>query len=381
MRPVSARFLETLRGSHRAVFRARVCTTFQTGTNPDGTEINIVSGDVTSRASADIRSTLNLTTDTPWPRNATDLLMPYGHEIYVERGLQYGNGQREWVGLGYFRINTPAQTDVPDGTITIDAEDRMSGIIDAEFVYPRQFPATMLRGALVSLLINEVYPAAVIEWDDGTATSGLPIGRSIVVDTDRFGTLKDLLTSLGRIGYWDYRGVFVIRTAPLVTGAPAWRINAGENGVLTSMSRNLTRKGVKNIIIATGESADASAPVIGVVADLTPNSPTRYGGPFGPVPGRISSPLFSTNGQCVTAAAAELRKTLGLPYQVSLGSIVNAALEPYDVVEVGYPVKSRSRTLVTETHVLDDVVIPLDVSTAGSLATRVQMGDTLGEIT
>jgi hypothetical protein len=380
LRPVSSEFLATIRGSHRAVFKAVVLDTFQTGVSPTGVEIPIISGDVTSSAKADIRSTLNLTTDTPWPRKTSDLLMPYGNEIAVSRGVAFGNGRREWVQLGIFRINTPAQTDVPDGTITIDAEDRMSGIIDAEFIYPRQFPAAMLRGALVALLIGEVYPSAVVEWDDGTATSGLPLGRSIVVDTDRFGTLKELLTSLGRIGYWDYRGVFVVRTAPLVTGAPAWRINAGENGVLTEMSRNLTRKGVKNIIIATGESADATAPVIGVVADLTPNSPTRYGGPFGPVPGRISSPLFSTNAQCVTAATAELRKSLGLPYQVSLGSIVNAALEPYDVVEVAYPVKSRSRTLVTEVHVLDDVVIPLDVSTAGSLATRVQIGDTLGEI-
>ena len=139
MRPVSDRFLDTIRGSHIAVFKATVCTTFQTGTNPTGTEIPVNGGNVKSTAGGLVRSTLELATTVHWPRVATDLVTPYGHEIHIARGVQYGNGQRELVPLGYYRIDTPEQDETPDGEVLIAAQDRMSGIVDGRFLAPRQF--------------------------------------------------------------------------------------------------------------------------------------------------------------------------------------------------------------------------------------------------
>ena len=63
MRPVSAAFLAALRGSHTMVVRARVCSTFQTGTDPDGTSVSILSGKVTVDGTADIRTTLDMSVD------------------------------------------------------------------------------------------------------------------------------------------------------------------------------------------------------------------------------------------------------------------------------------------------------------------------------
>jgi hypothetical protein len=272
MRPVSARLLATIRGSHLAVFRARVCTTFQTGTNPTGTEIPIIDGDVKASASATIRSTLSLTTAEPWPRLASDLLAPYGNELFIERGVAFGNGQREWVGLGYFRIETPEQEDVPDGEVTIAASDRMAGIVDARFLTPRQFAATLTRGQLVTTLITEVYPSATISWDDTAVRDGL-VGRAIITEDDRAATLNDLITSLGKVGYWRYDGVFRVETPPAVTGAPSWTIDAGTNGVLVQMSRGLTRERVYNVVVATGEAGDTTAPARAVAYNLDPTSP------------------------------------------------------------------------------------------------------------
>jgi hypothetical protein len=376
VRAVSDRFLSTLRGSHLAVFRARVCTTFQTGTNPVGTEITIEGGDVQSSTTAEIRSTLNLTTTESWPATATDLLAPYGHEIYVERGIRYGNGQSEWVGLGYFRIDTPEQDQAPDGPIALSCPDRMAGIVDGRFLAPRQFTATTTRAALVSTLITEVYPAAVIEWDD-VPLSAQQIGRSVVGE-DRAALLRDVLTSLGKVGYFDHRGLFVIKTPPAVTGAAAWTIDAGADGVMVQMSRALTREGVHNVVVATGEAADTSTPVRAVVADLNPASPTRYGGPFGPVPRFFSSPFITTTAQATSAATALLRQSLGLPYQVDLDSIPNPALEPYDVLEVKYPKRSRSPVLRTEVHAVDQVTIPLTPNAAVKLKTREQLVENFG---
>lgn len=378
MRAVSDRFLETLRGSHLAVFRATVCTTFQDGTEPTGTEIEIIGGDVQSSATNMVRSTLSLTTSESWPRLAADLLAPYGNEVYVERGIAYGNGQREFVGLGYFRIDTPEQDEVPDGEVTISGTDRMSGIIDARFLSPRQFASTQTNGQLVTTLVTEVYPDATISWDD-TAVRDDTIGRTIITEDDRAGTLKDLCTSLGKIGYWRYDGVFRVEDPPDITGAAAWTIDAGAHGVMVQMSRGLTREGVYNAVVATGESGDTTAPARAVAYNLDPSSPTYYLGAFGPVPKFYSSPFITTNAQALTAATSLLRAQLGLPYQVSLASVANPALEPYDVLTVRYPKTSRSRTLRTETHVIDEVTIPLVPTSPVVLKTREQQTELIGD--
>ncbi|MDX3006743.1 DUF5047 domain-containing protein [Kribbella solani] len=372
MRPVSDKFLETLRGSHLAVFRARVQSGFLIGTNPGGTELPILAGDVQFSATADIRSTLNLTTSWPWPASATDTLAPYGSYIYVERGLAYGNAQREWVGLGYYRIDTIEQDTAPDGEIVISGSDRNAGLRDARFEAPQQFPLTWTNGDVVNALIWGVYNfAGIIEWDS-PAVRDDTINRTIITENDRLPVLLDLLTSLGKIGYWDQRGIFVIKTPPDVTGAPTWTVDAGANGVLVQMRRGLTREGVYNAVVATGEAGDTKAPARGVAYDLNPNSPTYYNGGFGKVPRFYSSPFITTNAQARTAANALLRQQLGLPYQVDLSSIANPALEPYDVLQVAYPKTSRNRALLTETHVIDQITIPLTPKAPVSLKTREQ---------
>lgn len=377
MRAVSNKFLQTLRGSHLAVFRATVCTTFQTGTSPTGTEITIVGGDVKSSATADVRSTLSLTTAESWPRLASDLLAPYGNEIYVERGIAYGNGQREFVGLGYFRIDTPEQDEVPDGEVTIAGSDRMAGIKDARFLSPRQFASTLTNGQLVTTLVTEVYPSATISWDD-TAVRDDTTGRTIITEDDRARTLKDLVTSLGKIGYWRYDGVFRVETPPAITGAASWTIDAGTQGVLIRMSRGLTREGVYNAVVATGEASDTTAPARAVATNLDPTSPTYYLGTFGPVPKFYSSPFITTNAQALTAATTLLRQQLGLPYQVDLTSVANPAVEPYDVIQVRYPRDSRNRSLRDETHVVDEVTIPLVPTSPIVLKTREQQQELIG---
>jgi hypothetical protein len=377
MRGVSDRFLSTLRGSHLAVFRARVCDTFQTGVTPTGVEIPVTGGDVKYSATAAVRSTLDLTTSASWPRTATDLVTPYGNELFVERGIAYGNGQNEWVGLGYFRIDTPEQDQAPDGPVSIAAQDRMAGIVDARFLTPRQFAGTLTRGALVALLVTEVYPAAVIEWDDTAVRDGL-VGRTVIAEDDRAAALQDFITSLGKVGYFDHRGVFVVRTPPSVAGAPAWTIDAGRDGVLVEMARSLTREGVYNAVVATGEAGDTTAPARAVAYNLDPRSPTYYLGRFGPVPRFYSSPFLTTNAQCQTAAEGLLRQQLGLPYQVELSAVPNPALEPFDVVSARYPKKSRSRSLRTETHVIDEVTIPLELAQPVKLKTRQRQLELIG---
>lgn len=367
MRPVSDAFLRTLRGSHSMIARARVCTTFQTGTTPAGTVIPILGGNVQLDGDADIRSSLDLVTDGTgmWPSTGGSLLLaPYGNEVYVERGLRYSDDLVEYVGLGYFRIESPEQDTPPDGPIRLTGRDRMAGLIDARLLTPRQFLPADTLGDVVTDLVTEVYPDAVVEWDDATDTEEL--GRSLIAEEDRHGFVRDLVRSRGKVAYWDHRGVLVIRTRPDST-VPVWDVDAGPGGVLVSMSRQLTREGVYNAVVASGEATDYGDPVRAVAYDNNVLSPTFFLGRFGPVPKFYTSAFLTTPSQAAAAAEAELRRSLGLPYDVDLTAVPNPALEPHDPVRVRF-----SDRYAVETHVLDALTIPLTPGAVMSASTREQ---------
>lgn len=367
MRPVSAAFLRTVNGgSHRILARATVCSTFQTGTSPTGTRIDIIGGDVNLDGTANIRGTLDLTMPGAglWPRRAADPLAPYGHEVYVESGVQYSDEQVEYVGLGYFRIQSPEQDIAPDGPIKIAARDRMAGIIDARLLAPQQFAPGATLTFVFDTLIKQVYPSAVIVFDDGSGSNVLV--RSAIADEDRFAFLDDIVKSLGKVWYWNHRGELTIKSVPPAT-SPVIDIVSGAGGALKSMSRKLTRDGVYNAVVASGEATDTRAPVRGVAVDNNPNSPTYFSGPFGPVPRFYTSQFLATDGQASAAAEALLRRNLGLPYSVDFTAVPNPALEPWD------PVRLRPRDdQGIETHVLESLTIPLVQSGQFSAKTREQ---------
>jgi len=373
VRPVSERFLRTVRGSHQAVFEALVVAPGQTGVQPTGTPVTILPGsDVHFDGAANIRATLELSTkgEGMWPTGAADLLAPYGNELFVRRGIRYGNGTTEWVGLGYYRIYTPEQAQAPKGPIRVSARDRMSAIVDGKLTSPRPFPASTTYGAVVTALVGEIYPWATIEWDD--TTSAEQLGRQVVAEEDRYAFLNDLIKATGKVWWWDHRGVLVIRTPPSAT-RPVWEVNYGEGGVLVSLSRRLTREGVYNGVVVTGEGADTATPIRAVVVDSSLNSPTSWWGPFGKVPKFFNSPLITRIGQAKAAATAMLGQELGLPYAVDFTSVPNPALEPFDPVRVRYPGRS-------EMHVIDRLTIPLGVDAPLRASTREQANALIGGV-
>lgn len=344
--------------------RARVCAPGQTGTNPEGVVIGIIEGDVQLDGTADVRSTVDMATPgrDMWPVRSNLLLAPYGNELFIERGVQFGGGTTEWCSLGYHRIYSVQQDNAPDGPIAIGGRDRMAGIVDAKLTEPRQYTATATFGSVAEDLVLEVYPWATIEWDDGTDLT--TIGRDVIGEQDRYALLHDVVTSVGKVAYWDHRGVLVIRTPP-DPASPVFEVNAGADGVLVEMSRLLTRDGVYNAVVATGEGADTESPVRALVVDDNPLSPTYWFGGFGKVPRFYNSPFLTSNAQATTAGTALLRRAAGLPYSVDFTSVPNPALEPDDPVRVVH----RSGS---EVHVMETLTIPLVADAAAGSRTREQ---------
>ena len=346
--------------------RVKVLTSYQTGTAPTGTEIFIIDGDVRADASSDVRTSVELTTsgDGTWPHQPTDLLAPYGNELFVERGINYGNGTIEIVSLGYFRIDQTDQEQGPGGEIHMTASDRMAAIIDARLPFPIQFAAGTTVEEVFTTLVNEVYPDATIEYD--FTASGSTLQTTQIAEDDRYGFLRDLACSRGKIMYWDYRGVLRVESPPDPT-TPVYTINSGAYGTMVQLSRSLSRRGVYNGVVARGDTPTDDAQPIALVVDNNPSSPTYWNGRFGKVPRYFYSSFITTTAQATSAATSLLQQAIGLPYSIDLSGVPNPALEPYDSIKIVMPDR-------TDIHVIDSITIPL-------VAERVMTGSTRQLIT
>jgi hypothetical protein len=346
------------------VSEVRVLTTYQEGVDPDGTVLESITGTVTLSGSADIRGSASVTvdgTEDAWPLDNDDLLTPYGNELFIRRGIDFGNGTVEWVSLGYFRIDDVTQKGY-NYPITLTCFDRMVGIIEARLLTPVQFVVGTLVGDIVSTLVLEVYPNATIEWDDDT--DGESITRAQIAEEDRFGFLSDLITSYGKIMYFDYRGILVIEDVPQ-DDTPVFNVNSGAGGVLIDINRSRTREGVYNAVVVNGEGADTTQPIFAIVTDNDPTSPTNYNGRFGKVPRFYVSTFITTNDQALRTAQSLLIQTIGLPYSVNFDTIVNPALEPYDPIGL---ITGANREL----HILDTIEVPLEARRPMTANTRVR---------
>lgn len=360
MKVTSDIFQAAVRGSHHMVARVRVVAPGQSGTNPDGRVLGTVDGTVSLDATAQIRAMLDFTTTGyGWdPRAGRSDLLPYGNELFVERGILIATGKTEYVPLGYFRIWEVDQASVPTGDLRITAQDRMSAIIDARFTAPRQYAANANASTVVTDLVTEVLPHVTVDWQ---AVSG-PLGRSVVSEDDRYAFLNDIVTSLGAVWFFREDGHLVVKPAPDPT-EPVYVVNGGRAGVLSAATRSVSRESVYNAVVASGEAADDTPPVTAIAYDNNPDSPTYWSGDFGQVPEFYSSPLLTSVSGAGSAAQSLLAQAIGLPYNLDFTMVPNPALEPLDVIRLIYPG-------FTETHVLDKVTIPLTSSGAMSATTR-----------
>lgn len=378
---VSPAFLTAVRGSHEVVSTVQLIQPGQTGVSFEGRFLAIEDGSVTLDATADVRGSLDLTIVEPWPSGTTTFhLAPYGTELAVTRGVVFGNGSVQRVPLGIYRIMTVEQEDAPKGTLRITAQDRMSGIIEAKLEAAVSFTPSATFGTIVTTLVTAVYPTAVIQWlkADGTTDSTTPataINRDgVVAEQDRFRFLDDVITSVGRIWYFDYAGRLVIKPLPTNT-VPVFEVDSGVDGVLVSAHRVLTRDNIYNSVVASGESPDLLAPPSFTARDTDPTSPTFYGGPFGKVPyfytnSTIDSPTLGLHS-AKAAAEGLLAQFKGLPYDVDFTMVPNPALEPYDAIRITYPVDLTQQPHVKmESHNLSQVVIGLGFDSAMACGTK-----------
>jgi hypothetical protein len=362
MQPVTPRFLSALRNSHRVLVQVDAMI--------DGvvvaTNLPIVSGSVSVDRTSGVRRQLSVQiADAAILPTLGAQLTPYGVELVVRRGIDYGDGTSELVPLGVFRLDVGTNAQAAPTTYT--GPDRAKAMIDAAFLGPRASDP-LDAVAQIEVLAHEVLPdidvsnVNVTNPEDGTAV--LPVIPQVFWDRDRWAAMSDLAASLGAELYFSAAGDLLVARTPTIGDDSVWTIDQGAHGVLVDFSRELSREDTFNGVVASGERSDGIYPARAVAIDDDPDSPTLWGGPFGQVTYFYASALIHTPNGAQQVADALLADKRALSRSVSLRCVPNPALDVGDVVAVRMPGG------VDEQHLVDRITIPLDAGTPMSIETR-----------
>jgi len=354
MWPVSAEFLAALRGPHAIETRVDA---YRAGVRL-ARDLPVAGGTVTVDAGSQVGRTLDITIGGPeWaPRTFTDILAPFGTWLHVWSGLRYPSGSVEWVPLGRFRVENPADAE-GDPAVTVHGADPSVVVADARFLSPKVGATGGRIVDQIAGLVTEVHTCVTSLWPYTNV-----VGK-VVWDEDRWAAVQDMARSLGAEVFFNPAGTLVVRPEPTLLSPFVWSVNAGEGGVMVSAGRQMSREGVYNAVVARGEQAADAPPVQAAVYDLDPASPTYWLGPFGQKPRFYASPLITTTAQCLSAATAIFLRQKGVSRTLNLGAVPNPALERGDVINVVF----ADRT--AEKHIVEKLTIPL-VPGAMTVATR-----------
>jgi len=375
MYTMSARWQEVILDSHSPIARVRAMPSIQFGPAPDGgLELEIVAGNVRLSSTADIRGTLDLTV----PGHFWDSLEPRGVELFVERGIDYGDGTQEYCPCGYYRVQRIKQEDAPDGPIKVSASDRGVRLREHRVVFPFSYPVGTTHTELFEKLINghtlgpgpldrvtyplyngKTVPITFLGYDGDNAL--LPAG---VVEDFVYDHLSKIVDSRNCAIQFDRTGGCVVTLRDRPPSDPSvYTIAPGGHGNLIKVGRELTREATYNIVVARG--SDPAYPTgFGETYIDDPNSPLTYQGPFEAVIRKYASPFIHTLDQAAGASIRLVNRYKGLPSGLSVITLPDPSIDPLD------PITLAPAGIPTTDALSDEVLIPLDVETAVTVTTR-----------
>lgn len=386
MHPVSDRFLAAVTGAHTMAVRATLCDPVpQFGLRPTGTELPVIGGKVNIASLTDIKSTLTLTV----PGEFWDAVQPYGTEVFIERGIDFGHGNIEYIGLGYHRIESCNQDNAPYGPVTITALDRLAQVQQNKLVFPLPLNDGNSHRAVFHRLINGIaipqqatYPGLSpdgygaylgvripITWTGYDPDATKIIGDQIVED-DVYGYLADLIKIYnGSVMRFTPNGEMLVYSTRIDFSHAVATLHGGAGGSIISAKRVSKRSEVHNIVTAYGSDPSSITDYI-VTFNADGASPLAYNKTthpaFGPSPTYYSSPLLQTDADVEHAGEILLRRYLALPLMFTLTTVCNPALECNDPIDV-----VMRPGLKPIRAVIDSVEIPLAPNQPGKIITRI----------
>jgi hypothetical protein len=350
----SQQFMDNLRTSHVVAITAEVVQPGQAAI-----AIPVEGGMLTIDRTA--RNRRSASVQVPMTLDFDVRLLPFGSYVRLKRGVRYADGTREYVTIGYLRVESVGWQTHED-TATLELADRMAQVASEPLLTPYN-PAGLKPSAAAFALVQYVFGGSITYTSTVPAASE-PTLLDVVYSGDRAQAVADLAQAVGAQAYFDPDGNFRFDPLPTLAEAAVWTIDAGADGVMVAAEESLDRTSVFNGVLVEGQPATDQPPVYALVVDNNPASRTYWGGPFGKVARVETSTAVQTTQQATDVATALLNNQLGLGRQVVITSVPNPLLVAGDTLQVVFP-DDRS-----ERHLIEQHRLPLDPRSPSQMASR-----------
>lgn len=219
-------------------------------------------------------------------------------------------------------------------TLTVNVSDRM-WYLTRPFSQPYNVAAGVTLDLAILNLLQAKVPPEKLDTNIPTTgfTSSLLVLQEQSVPAD---TLKSLGTAAGWTVYADQMGTFVAKTEPTLDpqNVVAEHV-AGPGSTLIQPRLTSDVSNIYNTWVVTGEAPnDTSLQPWAKVVDDDPASVTFVRSSYDELPRFISSPILTSDAQCLLAAQTYRARERGIADQVSAQLFPNPALAKGDVIHV-----------------------------------------------
>lgn len=341
--------LNALMFSHQPTLRAEL---WYAGAKVEN--LNIANGTVSADRGSVVRRTADLTIDPGQaPQSLTDRMGPYGSIVKIWRGVRFPDNSVLDRQIFWGRIDS---VDYAENALTVRCSDLAAFVTDARFEAPVTKAKGTNRFTAIRDLIQDAIPGITVTDNSGKVQT---LAADKVEDRDRTAMLNSLANDMGCDWYATPDGVFVVAPFPSLTSTnnPAgasWIINTGDQGVLVSRHTTLERTGIYNAMVVNSEPPDNTAPIRSVARDNNPNSPTKWGGPFGKVPKFYTSAYIKTQADADSNAVSMLAQALSATNALDVQCVPNPRLMLGDLVWV-----ESGRSMFTGMYFVQSFTMPL----------------------
>jgi hypothetical protein len=287
-----------------------------------------------------------------------DVLSPYGTEIKIRQGIVYPNGEEELVPLGVFVLDTTSWDESEGPIPSIEFYDRSIILERAQIGNVWDFSGFTAQKAILKIIVN-LFPEYFDElsFEDGLNNYRIPGGTAY--DSGNTWTIaQEIARGMGGEIYFDLDGLPVVKKLPhfdrsTLDAEAVWTFDVGEDGVLQTADRSITREGTYNRIFVKGRANENGHFPRADVRNNDADSPLRVNGPFRGQGFTIQDDKLTTTAQCSRVGLQKLAELCRLSRTLSFTAIPNPAIQEGDIVLLKYLDGS------TELGLIESMTIPL----------------------
>jgi hypothetical protein len=298
------------------------------------TTLDVTGGSVTCDETSKVRRTLSLPSANVelTPKDAGDLLAPFGTELRVYAGMTF-TSITEVVPVGVFQLETVTREGWY-GDLLLTGFDRAGVLAEARFLQPWNTLDGNRVVDEIAAMILAVLPS--VEVYDLTGSDA--VTRAAAWDRDRWDAITNLAQGIGAEVFFDQAGRAIIRPVTTVADLLAFGqtpVNVYANAPdadLLEVTPSMSRTDVYNAVVATSDQT--TTPVMAIAYQATGPMAWRTGFQK---PRFFATPVVTSYDGIAAAAASILAKSLAYSRAMPFDMIPDARLDAGSLVALTTP--------------------------------------------